>query len=76
MIEILRHQAEFIKSQSRHTGLVGGFRSGKSQAGVIKTITKKLAMPKVHLAYYLPTYPLIKDISFPKFADIRPRLSR
>jgi len=70
MIEILRHQAEFIKSQSRHTGLVGGFRSGKSQAGVIKTITKKLAMPKVDVAYYLPTYPLIKDIAFPKFADI------
>ena len=69
MINLLSHQAEFISSTSRHTGLVGGFRSGKSHAGVWKTITKKLAMPKVDVAYYLPTYPLIKDIAFPKFEE-------
>jgi hypothetical protein len=70
MIEILQHQADFINSNARHTGLVGGFRSGKSHAGVIKTIIKKLALPNVNVAYYLPTYPLIKDIAFPKFTEI------
>lgn len=69
MIELLSHQAEFMKSNYRHTGLVGGFRSGKSHAGTWKTITKKLSMPNVDVAYYLPTYPLIKDIAFPKFSE-------
>ena len=69
MIKLLSHQAEFIDSQARHTGLVGGFRSGKSHAGVWKTITKKIALVGVDCAYYLPTYPLIKDIAFPKFAQ-------
>ncbi len=68
-INLLEHQAEFISSTVRHTGLVGGFRSGKSHAGVWKSITKKVAMPGIDVAYYLPTYPLIKDIAFPKFAE-------
>lgn len=69
MIGLLSHQAEFISSKARHTGLVGGFRSGKSVAGGWKTIAKKLEMPKVDVAYYLPTYPLIKDIAFPMFRE-------
>ena len=69
-IELLEHQAEFINSEARHTGLVGGFRSGKSHSGVLKTIVKKLQLPKVDVAYYLPTYPLIKDIAFPKFVEV------
>lgn len=70
MINILEHQAEFINSTHRHTGLVGGFRSGKSQAGVFKTIAKKLQLPGIDVSYYLPTYPLIKDIAFPKFTEV------
>ena len=66
-MELLEHQAEFIESESVHTGIVGGFRSGKSQAGVIKTCLKKLKYPGIDVAYYLPTYGLIKDIAYPKF---------
>ena len=73
--EILSHQAEFIQSNYRHTGLVGGFRSGKSHAGVIKTTLKKLSMPGVDVAYYLPTYSLIKDVAFPKFSEFLDRNS-
>lgn len=69
-IELLKHQLDFIQSQYRHTGLVGGFRSGKSQAGVYKTLSKKLSLPKIDVAYYLPTYGLIKDIAYPKFREI------
>lgn len=69
MNEILSHQAEFIQSNYRHTGLVGGFRSGKSHVGVIKTTLKKTQMPGVDVAYYLPTYSLIKDVAFPKFSE-------
>lgn len=68
-IELLSHQATFIESDAVHTGLVGGFRSGKSQAGIIKTAMKKLSYPGIDVAYYLPTYGLISDIAYPKFSE-------
>lgn len=67
MIEILTHQAKFLKSNAVHTGLVAGFGSGKSIAATIKTIEKKKQYPNISVAYYLPTYSLIKDIAFPNF---------
>ena len=67
---LLEHQLIFIESNFLHTAIVGGFRSGKSEAGVIKTILKKLAYPKIDVAYYLPTYGLIKDIAYPKFTKL------
>ncbi|ELM3650647.1 terminase family protein [Flavobacterium psychrophilum] len=69
-MDLLEHQAEFISSNSIHTGIVGGFRSGKSQAGVIKTCLKKIKYPGIDVAYYLPTYGLIKDIAYPKFSSV------
>ena len=69
MIEILTHQAEFLKSNAIHTGLVAGFGSGKSIAATIKTIEKKKQYPNISVAYYLPTYSLIKDIAFPNFEN-------
>lgn len=66
-IEILKHQAEFLESKAIHTGMVAGYGSGKSDGAVIKVISKKLNYPGVNCAYYLPTYPLIEDVAFPKF---------
>jgi len=68
-ITLLKHQLEFIKSEARHTGLVAGFGGGKSHAGVYKTIMKKMQHPNVDVAYYLPTYWLIRDIAFVKFTE-------
>jgi len=47
--------------------LVGGFGSGKSDAGVMKTFMMKMKYPKHKVAYYLPTYGLVRDIAFDKF---------
>jgi len=68
-IPTLKHQREFILSTNRHTALIGGFGSGKSYVGVAKTIIKKITMPNVDVAYYLPTYGLINDVAFPKFIE-------
>lgn len=68
-IPTLKHQREFIQSTNRHTALIGGFGSGKSYVGVAKTIIKKIMIPKVDVAYYLPTYGLINDVAFPKFTE-------
>jgi len=66
---ILAPQAEFITSTHRHTGLIGGYGSGKTFVGVTKSIIKHRQY-STDVAYYLPTYPLIRDISFPKFEEI------
>lgn len=66
MIKILKHQAEFLQSEYPHTGLVAGFGSGKSIAGTLKTIEKLKEFNK-DVAYYLPTYDLIKTIAFKNF---------
>lgn len=65
----LIHQYEFLNSKNTHTGLVAGFGAGKSFAGVLKTIYKH-TQELTNVAYYLPTYPLIRDIAFPKFNEL------
>ena len=69
-IEVLKHQRAFLNSEFRHTGLIGGFGSGKTFAGVLKTVKKKIELKGIDVAYYLPTYPLIKDIAFSEFSNI------
>ena len=68
--EMMPHQDDFLYSNAMHTGLVGGFGCGKSFAGVLKAVSKKMQYPGVDVAYYLPNYPLVRDIAFPKFEDI------
>jgi len=65
-LRLLTHQDEFLFSEE-NTILVGGFGSGKSEAGLVKTIMKKMQYPEYKVAYYLPSYPLIRDIAFDKF---------
>lgn len=64
------NQKIFIKSDYLHTGIVGGYQSGKSVAATIKVITKLLIDPGVPIAYYLPTYGLIEDMLIPKFDSL------
>lgn len=70
MIKLFQHQKEFMLSDARHTGLVAGIGSGKSYVGSLKTVAKKLAYPNIDVAYYLPTYSLIKDIAVPRFKEL------
>lgn len=66
---MLPHQLDFICSYATNTGLIGGYGAGKSKAGTIKTVERKLEYPGINVAYYLPTYNLIKDIAFENFKD-------
>lgn len=69
--DLYEHQDEFIFSDKRHTALIGGYGSGKSHGGVVKTVIKKLELgAKIPCAYYLPTYGLIKDVAYPKFKEV------
>lgn len=66
-IEVLPHQADFLTSTTRHTGLAGGFGCGKSVVATLKTIEHLKSNPGNAAAYYLPTYSLLNDIAIPNF---------
>jgi phage terminase large subunit len=69
-IKLLKAQKQFLFSSKRHTGLVAGFGSGKTQAGITKIVLKKLEYVGINVAYYLPTYNLIKDIAVPRITEL------
>jgi len=64
------NQKAFIKSKYLHTGIVGGYQSGKSTAAAIKAITHLLRFPGVPIAYYLPTFRLFDDMLLPKLHEL------
>lgn len=64
------NQKAFIASKHLHTGIVGGYQSGKSTVAVIKCIIHLLMHPNVPIAYYLPTYGLFEDMLLPKLKTL------
>lgn len=60
-------QTAFANSTSQFPAFVGGFGSGKTQAGMMRAMRLKFAYPKQDVAYYLPTYDLVRMIGYPRF---------
>lgn len=63
-------QHDFVSAEEQFPALVAGFGAGKTQAGVWRALTKKLAYPKQDVAYYLPTYDLVTRTGFPRFEEL------
>jgi len=69
-LSLLKHQKEFVLSKYKHTILVAGFGSGKTEAAVSKAAYKLTSTSsKLNVGYYLPNYPLINDIAVPRFQE-------
>ena len=49
---------------------MAGFGAGKTQAATVRAIVKKMQYPRQNVAYYLPTYDLVRNIGFPRFAEM------
>lgn len=63
-------QFEFVTAEDQFPAFVGGFGSGKTHAGVCRTVAKKLQYPGQSVAYYLPTYDMVRTIGFPRFGEV------
>jgi hypothetical protein len=63
-------QWEFVTAPEQFPAFCGGFGSGKTHAGVCRSIAKKLAYPAQSVAYYLPTYDMVRTIGFPRFGEV------
>lgn len=68
-IELTDPQFEFVTAEDQFPAMVAGFGSGKTHAAIIRTLTKKLQYPRQNVAYYLPTYDLVRRIGFPRFGE-------
>jgi len=69
IIELSRPQHEFVSTDAIYPAFVGGFGSGKTQANISRLVSRKLIDPECNVAYYLPTYDLVKQIGYPRFID-------
>ena len=70
VFKLNKRQLEYISSKKANTGFVAGLGSGKSYVATLKTIMMKVNNPKLTVAYYLPTYALVRDIAFDKFPEM------
>lgn len=69
-LKLLKHQREFVLSKAKHTILVAGFGSGKTEGAVTKAVVRLASTSKkLNVGYYLPNYPLINDIAVPRFQE-------
>lgn len=63
-------QWEFVTAREQFPAFCGGFGSGKTHAGVCRSIARKLQYPGQTVAYYLPTYDMVRTIGFPRFGEV------
>lgn len=63
-------QAAFVNAQDQFPAFVGGFGSGKTAAGLMRTLRLKFRHPSQDVAYYLPTYDLVRMIGYPRFSEV------
>lgn len=68
-IALTREQYEFVSAPEQFPCFVGGFGSGKTHAAINRAIALKLRYPRQNVAYYLPTYDLVRNIGYPRFAE-------
>jgi len=63
-------QYDFVTSEAKFPAFVGGVGSGKTFALAMRAILKKAEYPMCNVAYYLPTFDLVRTIAFPTFEKI------
>ena len=69
-ISLTEPQSRFVISDAKYPAFVGGLGSGKTHAGMWRSIRLKKENPTIDVGYYLPTYGLIHDIIIPRFQEL------
>ena len=60
-------QYDFVNCGVKFPALVAGYGSGKTEAAIKRILKLKFENPNANVAYYLPSYDLVKMIAFPRF---------
>lgn len=65
-VHLTRPQWEFFRSRAKYVAAVAGYGSGKTQAALVRIVATMIDNLELNTAYLAPTYPLIRDIFYPK----------
>lgn len=68
--QLTEPQSRFFQSQAPFVAMVSGFGAGKTNTLVLKMLEQKFRYPSIDLGYFAPTYPLVRDILYPRISDI------
>jgi Terminase large subunit, T4likevirus-type, N-terminal len=68
-ISLTNPQADFVEATEPYPCICAGFGAGKTQGAIYRALHKKLSYLKQSVAYYLPTYDLVKKIGYPRFEE-------
>lgn len=69
-LRLSQAQRNFAGSKARFPCFCGGFGSGKTYAAILRAVSLKSQCIGQNVGYYLPTYGLVNDIAFPRFAEV------
>jgi len=62
-------QAALVNSQARFPAMVAGFGAGKTHALILRALRLIFTEGGGDVAYYLPSYPLMRTIAYPRFQE-------
>ena len=62
-------QAQLVNSTARFPAMVAGFGAGKTHGLILRTLSLIFGDGR-DVAYYLPSYPLVKTIAYPRFTEM------
>lgn len=68
-IQLTNPQLKLVATKSQYPAMVAGFGAGKTKALVTRALYLKSNYPQQNIAYYLPTFDLVRNIGFPRFAE-------
>lgn len=68
--DLTEPQSDFFLSPFKYTAAVAGYGSGKTECAITKLLHNKFKYPTVDSSYLAPTLGLIKDIFYPRVAEI------
>lgn len=69
-LELTPPQFDFARHEARYPAIVSGYGAGKTHALACRLLALKLKHRKCDVAYYAPTYDLIRLIAWPRFQDM------
>lgn len=69
-VKLTDPQYELVTTGAPFPAFVGGFGSGKTYALIARALALKAKYWRLNVAYYLPTYDLVRRIAFPRFCEV------
>lgn len=67
--KLSKPQFRLVATKSQYPAMVAGFGSGKTKALISRALYLKSNYPNQNIAYYLPTFDLVRNIGFPRFSE-------